>query len=384
MSLELMETDLATIIRSKQKLRNEHIQFFIYQLLRGLKFLHSANILHRDIKPSNLLVNANCDLKICDFGLARILNSRTNADKTKKGRKGKPSCTESEDSESECMTGYVETRWYRAPEVLLKNKTKLHGYGKGIDIWACGCVLAEMMLQEPIFQGDDVWEQIYLIARAVGPVPRAMLPEGRKPCNETDHSESSCCSNCRCNNAKAQIECKYKEEQQLLKFIEKAIPACSFEKRFPTKNENGIDLCKQLLTIDPKLRMDAENALQHVYIASFHCPEDEPTFANSSRKSFMSHFAFESEDVCPRELEEIIQAEVDYYTKTYGKAQVLFADGLLDHSETKYKDDEFKFTGLQQIQSNNCNLSQDSSNNNDGDIIQVCKSFEQHEEKREF
>ena len=68
---ELMETDLSSIIKSSQPLSDEHCQFFLYQLLRGLKYMHSACILHRDLKPRNLLVNSNCDLKICDFGLAR-------------------------------------------------------------------------------------------------------------------------------------------------------------------------------------------------------------------------------------------------------------------------------------------------------------------------
>ena len=68
---ELMETDLYRIIYSKQSLSIDHVQYFIYQVLRTLKYIHSANVLHRDLKPSNLLVNSNCDLKVCDFGLAR-------------------------------------------------------------------------------------------------------------------------------------------------------------------------------------------------------------------------------------------------------------------------------------------------------------------------
>jgi serine/threonine protein kinase len=68
---ELMETDLAQIIKSNQPLTDDHIQFFLYQILRGLKYVHSAGIYHRDLKPRNLLVNSNCDLKVCDFGLAR-------------------------------------------------------------------------------------------------------------------------------------------------------------------------------------------------------------------------------------------------------------------------------------------------------------------------
>ena len=68
---ELMETDLSQIIKSNQSLSDEHVQFFVYQILRGLKYIHSCGILHRDLKPRNLLVNSNCDLKICDFGLSR-------------------------------------------------------------------------------------------------------------------------------------------------------------------------------------------------------------------------------------------------------------------------------------------------------------------------
>lgn len=69
---ELMETDLATILKSPQPLTEEHCQFFLYQILRGMKYVHSGEVIHRDLKPRNMLVNANCDLKICDFGLARV------------------------------------------------------------------------------------------------------------------------------------------------------------------------------------------------------------------------------------------------------------------------------------------------------------------------
>ena len=128
---DLMDTDLSQIIRSSQALTDEHVQYFVYQILRGLLYLHSAGVIHRDLvcpsslslsllscftrvltlvvslfaplqqKPGNILVNANCDAKICDFGLARPLNSI-------------------EDTGSNAhMTYYVTTRWYRAPEVLL-------------------------------------------------------------------------------------------------------------------------------------------------------------------------------------------------------------------------------------------------------------------------
>ena len=100
---DLMETDLAQIIKSNQVLSDEHIQFFLYQILRGLKYIHSCGILHRDLKPRNLLVNSNCDLKICDFGLARA-NINTLM------------------TPSASLTDYIATRWYRAPEVILSWK----------------------------------------------------------------------------------------------------------------------------------------------------------------------------------------------------------------------------------------------------------------------
>ncbi|XP_019260030.1 PREDICTED: mitogen-activated protein kinase mpkC-like [Nicotiana attenuata] len=87
-------------------------------LLRGVKYLHSANILHRDLKPGNLLINAYCDLKICDFGLARTSNGK-----------------------GQFITEYVVTRWYRAPELLLC----CDNYGTSIDVWSVGCIFAELL-----------------------------------------------------------------------------------------------------------------------------------------------------------------------------------------------------------------------------------------------
>lgn len=132
---DLMETDLHRIIYSKQKLSMDHVQYFIYQVLRGLKYIHSCKVLHRDLKPSNLLVNANCDLKICDFGLARGLGTHD---------RGEP------------LTEYVVTRWYRAPEIMLA----CHEYSYGVDVWSVGCILAELIQRKPFVPGDDYIHQV--------------------------------------------------------------------------------------------------------------------------------------------------------------------------------------------------------------------------------
>ncbi|KAJ9109719.1 hypothetical protein QFC19_001949 [Naganishia cerealis] len=102
---ELMETDLHRVIRT-QDLSDDHCQYFVYQTCRAMKALHSAEIVHRDLKPSNLLLNANCDLKVCDFGLARSTQTALHQEGAVNG----------------IMTEYVATRWYRAPEVMLSFK----------------------------------------------------------------------------------------------------------------------------------------------------------------------------------------------------------------------------------------------------------------------
>lgn len=141
---DLMETDLHRIIYSKQKLSIDHVQYFVYQVLRGLKYIHSCNVLHRDLKPSNLLVNSNCDLKICDFGLARGIRNAADED---------PS---SASHGTMLLTEYVVTRWYRAPEIMLA----CHEYSYPIDVWSVGCIFAELILRKPYFPGDDYIDQV--------------------------------------------------------------------------------------------------------------------------------------------------------------------------------------------------------------------------------
>ena len=110
-----MDTDLLYVINnSAQDLSDDHVQYVAYQLLSGIAYMHASSIIHRDLKPSNILINKNCDLKICDFGLARGVD----------------------DSRQQQLTEYVVTRWYRAPELLVENQD----YTTAIDVWAVGCV----------------------------------------------------------------------------------------------------------------------------------------------------------------------------------------------------------------------------------------------------
>ena len=124
-----METDLNRVIKSKQKLTDEHIQYFIYQILRAFLYIHSARIIHRDLKPSNILLNENCDVKLCDFGLSRNLSKEKGED----------------------LTEYVVTRFYRAPEIMLSS----HEYSKAVDVWSIGCSFAEVISGKVLFPGEN-------------------------------------------------------------------------------------------------------------------------------------------------------------------------------------------------------------------------------------
>lgn len=123
-----METDMHRVIYSRQELSDEHIQYFIYQVLWGVLNMHSALVIHWDLKPSNLLLNKNCDLKICDLGLAWGFDCKDNM-----------------------LTEYVVTRWYWAPEVILNASE----YDHAIDIWSIGCIFAELLGWAPLLPGDD-------------------------------------------------------------------------------------------------------------------------------------------------------------------------------------------------------------------------------------
>jgi len=225
---ELMETDLHRVIRT-QELSDDHCQYFIYQTLRALKALYSADVIHRDLKPSNLLLNSNCDLKLCDFGLARS---------------SRPPPNVANDS-STFMTEYVATRWYRAPEVMLTFKE----YTRAIDVWSVGCVLAEMLNGKPLFPGRDYHHQLSIILDILG-----------TPALDDFYAISSQRS---------------REYIRALPFRKKK----PFSSLFPDANPLAIDLLEQCLTFSPKRRITVEDALKHPYLASYHDPQDEPTAA---------------------------------------------------------------------------------------------------------
>lgn len=250
---ELMDTDLHQITTSPQPLTDEHCQYFVYQILRGMNYIHSANVIHRDLKPGNLLLNANCDLKVADFGLAR---------------------TAQVDNHAGFMTEYVATRWYRAPEIMLSWKE----YTKAIDVWSVGCIFAELIGRKPLFPGRDYVQQINLICSILG----------------TPSEEDT----------------RYIESDRAKRYIQSlpARPKISFQAIYPEASEMAIDLLEKMLVFDPTKRISVSQALSHPYFAHLHDPDDEPT-----ADPIPFDFEFENQSYSKEQLRDMIFQEIAHF-----------------------------------------------------------------------
>jgi serine/threonine protein kinase len=254
---ELFEADLSRILSSKQALQDAHAVYFVYQLLRGLKYLHSAGVLHRDLKPSNLLVNSNCDLAICDLGLARGFSYEPMSDVE--------------------LTRYVQTRWYRSPELLCQATM----YGPAMDMWSVGCILGEILARRPILQGSSTANELGLIIHLIG--------------TPSDEDLAAC-----------------HPSEDAVRFVHHLghMPGVGLHTLAPSANPMALDLLSRMLVFNPDKRISVDEAIEHPFLAELHArAPPAPTCHAPFDFSYEAKYA-KGKDIPKEDLQELIFTEV--------------------------------------------------------------------------
>lgn len=223
--MDFIEHDLKTLLTlMPSPFLQSEIKTLMLQLLSAVAHCHSNWILHRDLKTSNLLMNNRGTIKVADFGLAR--------------RYGDPVGVGG-------LTQLVVTLWYRAPEILMGATT----YSTAIDMWSVGCIFAELLLKEPLFQAKNEIELLSMIFKLLGPPTSSSWP---------DYSALP-----------------------LAKTITLPSPQPhQFRQRFHHMTTAGIDLLASLLTYDPEQRISAEEAVRHPYFSESPLPKHPDLFGS--------------------------------------------------------------------------------------------------------
>lgn len=208
---EFVEQDLKKVIDATngQGLDIKLVKSYLYQLLKGIEYIHKHKVLHRDLKPQNLLISKDNILKIADFGLARGYGIPVKN-----------------------YTHEVVTLWYRAPDVLLGSKV----YGTTVDIWSIGCIFAEMVTGKPLFMGKSEPDQVKKIFKIRG-TPSDIYAPGLRDLPEWGVNENVI-DNC---------------------------PGEDIKKYVPSLDSEGLDLLLKFIQIDPEKRISADEALKHPF-----------------------------------------------------------------------------------------------------------------------
>jgi mitogen-activated protein kinase 1/3 len=355
--MELAESDLKKVIKSAIHLTLKHIQLVVYNLFCAIKFLHSANVLHRDLKPANVLVNEDCSVKICDFGLARSIAGvesseliiKKGHDKEEEVKGGdaedvvmagaEPAKIHHQDDSSKGeveksmadmslsdkrkmmtqrlkstkdqrknmkreLTGHVVTRWYRAPELILLEKE----YGPAIDVWSVGCIFAELlgMMKEsaptyldrkPLFPGKSCFP--------LSPDRAAAEEKHGFPVSKNDQLSIIF----DVIGTPSEDEMSFVTDQKALEYLHtfKPLERSDLTNVYPGAGPDAIDLLNKILVLNPYFRISLAECMEHDFFKKFRKSEKEL----DSEQSIS--FDWEGEELDKVRLRELFLIEIDYF-----------------------------------------------------------------------
>lgn len=362
--LEFADSDLKKLWKSSLKLEEIHIKTLMYSVMWSLKYLHSAAIIHRDIKPGNILVNEDWSIRLCDFGLARSIagiptginlvnqmwkdigkgKDPARVEEFKEYKASRKATMDDEyvdiefkeksyDEKREThfklqktkngrrkmkrsLTGHVVTRWYRAPELILLEKS----YGVAIDVWAVGWIFGELLSidsedsnfsvsqRRPLFQGNSCFP--------LSPAKRPMI-EKDDPIILDHHSEFPIDRKDQLKmifnligTPQDEMDISFISDKQAEEYIHIFAnkSGVSLEEKYPNSSPEALDLLKRMLWFNPYYRITCEEVLNHNFFASVRDLEKE----KKAPKEIV--FPFESEGDLPESrLRELILEEVDYF-----------------------------------------------------------------------
>lgn len=311
-ALEICDSDMKKLVRTDVMLSPLHINTLLYNLLVGLKYIHSAGVYHRDLKPANCLVNQNCSVKICDFGLARAIggegaqmNDQVQDEDDEQESSGAP-VVPSTLRKKRVMTQHVVTRWYRAPELILLQK----GYTEAIDIWSVGCIFGELLqMQEeairfadrgPVFPGSSCFP--------LSPERKKSVMGGQKSRGKNDQLEVIF----GIIGTPSDQEASMLESEDARRYVQ-SFPTMQGEgvkSRFPNVGSEAHDLLDKMLRFLPQDRLKVQQALEHPLLQPIRDPACETTAAGPVVLQFEKEGRGPNNDLSEGQLRKLFAAEM--------------------------------------------------------------------------